>query len=98
MNRNTILNALAWISLIVAIIFVFWYIFGNSPTEWYLFLPIVFTILFKLVTLSSDLAYFKGDYHNFKENIKESFQRTREHNEKVEKELNELKKLLSRRK
>ena|SRR3989338_10550229 len=97
MNKNTILNALAWISLAVAVVFVLWYIFGNSPTEWYLLLPLIFTILFKLVTISNDVAYFKGDYNGFKENVKESFQRTKEHNDKVELELKDIKKILSKK-
>ena len=90
MNKNTIPNALAWIFLIVAVIFVLWYIFGNSPTEWYILLPITFTILFKLVTISNDVAYIKGDYHGFKENVKESFQRIKEDTSEMKADIKKL--------
>ena len=97
MNKGKLFDVLAWISLVVGIIFLIWYIFGNSPAELYLFLPFIFTVLFKLGTLSNDLAYFKGDYRGFKENVKESFQRIKEHNDKVELELKDIKKILTKK-
>ncbi len=95
--KNQALNVLAWISLAVGIIFLLWYIFGNSPTEIYFLLPFVFTLLFKFGAVSNDIAYLKGDYHQFKENIKESFQRAKEHDQIVERELRDIKKMLVRR-
>ncbi len=97
MIKNQVLDVLAWISLGIGVIFLVWYIFGDSPTEVYFLLPFVFTLIFKWGQVSNDIAYLKGDYAGFKENTKESFQRAKEHDEKVESELKEIKKLLTKR-
>lgn len=98
MNKNQILNMFAWISLIIGIILVIWFIFGDSPTEFYIALPFISTFFFKFWTLSNDVSYLKGDYNRFKENTRKSFNRTKDDVKEVKGDLKEIKRLVSKRK
>ncbi len=97
MINTKILNTVSWVFLIIFVIFVIWYIFGNSPLEFSLLVPLAVLILTKLWTMSEDFSHWKGDYSQFKENVKESFQRIKEHNDKVELELKDIKKILAKK-
>ncbi len=97
MINTTVLNVIAWILLGITVVFTAWYIFGNSPIETTIMLSLASLLLMKVWSISNGLSYFRGDYQNFKENIKESFQRAKEHDEKIEKELTDIKRLLTKR-
>lgn len=73
MNKNRILDLLAWLSLIIGIILIIWYIAGDSPLEYFLPLPFLSLLILKFWSVSNDISYLKGDYNSFKENIKDSF-------------------------
>lgn len=90
MNKNQILNLLAWLFLGIGIVLLIWYIFGNSPLEIYVFLPFLFTLIFKFWKISNDFSYLRGDYTTFKDNTKESFQ-------KVKEDISKIKTLLKRK-
>lgn len=97
MIKNTVLDAIAWLLLGITIIFTLWYIFGSSPVETTIMFSILSLLLVKVWRISNEFSYFRGDYAGFKENTKESFQRVKEHNQKVEAELKDIKKMLIRR-
>lgn len=97
MIKSTVLDVIAWILLGITIIFTIWYIFGNSPVETTIMFSLLSLVFVKVWKISDEFSYFKGDYHQFKENTKESFQRAKEHDEKVESELKDIKKLLTKR-
>lgn len=97
MIKSTILDALAWILLGITVIFAVWYIFGSSPVETTFIFSIVSLLLVKVWKMSNEFSYFRGDYTQFKENCKESFQRTREDMEEMKTDVKEIKGLLRRR-
>jgi len=78
MINTKILDIVSWVFLIIFVIFVIWYIFGNSPLEFSILVPLAILILTKLWTMSEDFSHWKGDYSQFKENSKESFQKVKE--------------------
>ena len=78
MIDNKILNIISWIFLVIFIIFALWYMLGNSPVEFSLFLPVITILGVKFWTMSNDIAYLKGDYNQFKDNIKDSFQKVKD--------------------
>ena len=97
MIDNRILNAVSWIFLVIFIVFVLWYIFGNSPIELALFIPFAVLFFSKFWTMSNDLSHLNGDYAQFKENVKESFQRARKNDEEIKQDIKEIKKVLGKK-
>ena len=84
MDKRKVLDILSWIFLGIAIIFLLWRIFGNSPSELLIIVPILFTILMKISSISeniwsikSELKEHKTNYKAFKENVKGSFENMR---------------------
>ena len=45
-------DILFWIFLVIAIILLIWYTFGNSPTEFAVMITFIFTILMKVWAIS----------------------------------------------
>lgn len=85
MKRKDILNILFWISLVILIILILWRIFGNSPEDLTIIITAVFTLMFKMWTISDDLNNFKHEvrfsFHKVKEdinNIKNKPQKTKQ--------------------
>ena len=82
MTRKQIFEILFWISLIMGVILLIWYIFGNSPTELSIILTFLLTLLFKIWAISDDLKDFKHEmkfsFHKIKgdiDNIKDKGKR-----------------------
>ena len=71
MKRKDIFNILFWIFLIIVIILLIWYIFGNSPTELGITLTFLLMLMFKMWAISDDLKDFKYEtkfsFHKVKE-------------------------------
>ncbi len=61
MKRSEILNILFWIFLIIGIILLIWYIFGNSPTELAITLTFILTLMFKMWTVSDEIKDLKHE-------------------------------------
>lgn len=97
MINTKILDVLSWIFLAIFVIFALWYIFGSSPVETTFLFSLVSLLLVKVWKMSNEFSYFRGDYTQFKENCKESFQRTREDMEEMKTDVKEIKGLLRRR-
>ena len=60
--KTSTLNILALISLLIGIILLIWKVFGNGPTDLLVLTPFIFTMLFKLWSISSEVAYSKGKF------------------------------------
>ena len=73
MKRSQILNLLFWILLIIGIILLVWYIFGNTPTELAITITFILTLMFKMWAISDELKEFKHEvkfsFHRIKEDI-----------------------------
>jgi hypothetical protein len=73
MRRSDVFNILFWITLIIGIILLLWYIFGNSPTELAIPLTFLLMLMFKMRALSDDLKDFKHEtkitFHKVKEDV-----------------------------
>ena len=54
-----IFDLLSWIFLILGIVVLIWFIFGNSPSEIFVILPFIFMIIFKLWSISDELIKLK---------------------------------------
>ena len=64
MNVNRIANIIAWALIILGIILILWKIFGGSPTEFSILITLISGILFKIMTLGSDLSALKEKVKN----------------------------------
>ena len=73
MNKKKIVSILSWIFLLISLILILWKLFGSSPTELAIILPILLTILLKVWNVSDELKDHKADYKAFKEIVKASF-------------------------
>lgn len=73
MKRKDILNILFWIFLIIGIILLLWYIFGNSPTELAITMTFLLMSMFKMWAISDEIKDFKHEirfsFHKVRENI-----------------------------
>ncbi|MDD5086436.1 MAG: hypothetical protein PHV16_01660 [Candidatus Nanoarchaeia archaeon] len=81
MKANNLANLIAWILIVLGVIFIIWKLIGGSPTEFSILITLTSGILFKIIALSSDLSTIKEkvkniDFkfnalaHDFKEHIK----------------------------
>ena len=68
---------IVWIFFIITVIFVFWYIFGSSPTFEQTILVFVvatsFSITIKTSQFGSRLDYLEKRFDRLEDNIKDSF-------------------------
>jgi len=73
MEKRRILDTLFWILLAIVIILILWRIFGNSPTDLAIIIPIFLMLLIKMWSISDDLKDFKHEvkfsFHKVKEEI-----------------------------
>ena len=69
------LDIIMWILFIITIIFIFWYIFGNSPTFEQAILVFVVTAVFSLVI---KITRFETRLDYLEKNIKDSFTNLKE--------------------
>lgn len=70
-----ITDILFGIFLLLAIIFFFWYLLGDSPT---LEQTLLILITGMGIKFYGEFKEFKGDYNSFKKNVGESFTRLKE--------------------
>ena len=71
--KINIKEILFWISLIIAILLLLWFIFGNSPTEFFTILSLIFMIVLKLWSISDKQLItemrIKSGFENMKKDI-----------------------------
>tara|TARA_Y100000034_G_C6517787_1_gene222726 strand:+ start:210 stop:485 length:276 start_codon:yes stop_codon:yes gene_type:complete len=75
MKRITLSEILFWIFFVIAVIFFFWYLFGDSPTLVEAFLVLIVGALLKMM---STLGYLKSNIESLNKkfnNIENSFSR-----------------------
>lgn len=64
MKASDFINIIAWLSIILAIVFIIWKIIGGSPTELSILIALVTGVLFKMMGISSDLSALKEKVRN----------------------------------
>jgi len=83
MNLSGAVDIVAWMLIILGIIFIFWKLIGGSPTEFNILLILLSGMLFKMMSLGNDIAGLKERAKNserkfaalasdFKEHVKSS--------------------------
>lgn len=74
MNKNQILNAIAWGFIIMGVGLLVWKIFGNSPAEDGVLTALAIGLLFKVMAIGNDLTELKMSHKylakDFKEHVK----------------------------
>ncbi len=85
-------DIIIWILFIITLVFIFWYIFGNSPTFEQTILVFVvtaiFTIAIKISQFGSRMGYVEKDLRDLKINIKDSFNNIKNDISLIKKRLN----------
>lgn len=75
MNKNQILNIIAWILIITGVILLIWKIFGSSPSGETILIALVTGLLFKVMIIGNDITKLKIGFkflaRDFKEHIKQ---------------------------
>lgn len=64
MKTNNIFNIIAWVLIILAVIFIIWKLIGGSPTEFSILIALVTGVLFKVMGISNDLSALKENVRN----------------------------------
>lgn len=64
MKVNNLANLIAWILIILGVIFIFWKLIGGSPTEFSILITLISGILFKIMAFSNDLSTLKERVKN----------------------------------
>ena len=64
---------LFWLFLIISVILVLWYIFGNSPSEFIAIISIIFMITLKLWAISDRQIRLEMKSDNMNKSIRNSF-------------------------
>ena len=64
MEKSKILDILFWIFLIISVILLIWAVFGQSPTELYVLLPILLTLLLKIWSINDRLLRLEINVSN----------------------------------
>ncbi len=55
MKVNNLANLIAWILIILGVIFILWKLIGGSPTEFSILITLISGILFKIMAFSGSL-------------------------------------------
>ncbi len=90
MKRKDILNILFWITLVIGVLLLLWYILGNSPTELAITITFLLMLMFKMWAMSDDLKDFKYETKFSFNKVKEDINKV---NDKLKKHENEIKML-----
>ena len=61
MNKRKILNILFWVLLLIVVALILWRIFGNSPTDLQIIIPIMLMFLVKMWTISDEVKELKHE-------------------------------------
>ena len=64
MNLKNTSNIIAWIFIILGVIFVLWKIIGGSPSEFNILIVLVSGILFKMISIGDDVSSLKVKVKN----------------------------------
>lgn len=64
MKISDVFNIIAWVLIILAVVFIIWKLIGGSPTEFSILIALVTGILFKMMGMSSDLSALKEKVKN----------------------------------
>ena len=64
MKVNNLANLIAWVLIILGVIFILWKLIGGSPTEFSILITLISGILFKIIAFSSDLSTLKERVKN----------------------------------
>lgn len=64
MKTSDVFNIVAWVLIILAVVFVIWKLIGGSPTEFSVLIALVTGVLFKTMSMSSDLSALKERVKN----------------------------------
>ncbi len=64
MNINKLTNIIAWVLIILGIIFIMWKLFGGSPTEFSILITLISGIFFKMINFGSDISTVKERVKN----------------------------------
>ena len=64
MKANNLANLIAWVLIILGVIFILWKLIGGSPTEFSILIILISGILFKIMAFSSDLSTLKERIKN----------------------------------
>ena len=78
MNKRKILNILFWVLLLIVIALILWRIFGNSPTDLQIIIPIMLMFLVKMWTISDEVKELKHE-------VRMSFSKVKSELEKIKK-------------
>ncbi len=64
---------ISWILLLISVILVLWYIFGNSPSEFIAIISIISIVVFKLWAVSDRQIKLESKVTILNNNVKNSF-------------------------
>jgi len=78
MNKRKILNILFWVLLLIVIALILWRIFGNSPTDLQIIIPIMLMFLVKMWTISDEVKELRHE-------VRMSFSKVKSELEKIKK-------------
>ena len=82
MKRNKLVDNLSFwtitIILVIVIYFLILKLLGKSPTMLQIISPLIIGLVFYVAKLGNDVSGIKGEFREFKGNVKESFVRVRE--------------------
>ena len=90
MLKRKILDILFWILLIIGIILLLWYIFGNSPTELAITITFILTLLLKVWSISDNLNNFQYKTILSFHKIREDINKTKEEINNIENKVNKI--------
>lgn len=80
---NWILNIIAWIALIIGIVFLLWKIFGNSPTDLQVIIPFIIFGIAKIWEINNNQKEFEFE-------VKLSFSKVKEDMKRIENKIDNL--------
>lgn len=87
---------LFWLFLIISVILVFWYILGDSPSEFIAIISIIAIVVIKLWAVSDRLIRLEMKSDRINERIKHSFSHIKEDMNLLKDDMSLIKKMLKR--
>ena len=78
---------LFWIFLILSIILLLWYVFGNTPSEFFTIITIILMITLKIWSISDRNIRLEMQLKSLEDNIKDSFNKMKKDIELIKKRI-----------
>lgn len=68
--QMNVFDVFFWIFMVISLILVIWYVFGQGPAEFYTLLSLFITLVFKVSSMNREIGEIKTEIKRLREDVR----------------------------